>query len=133
MRISNKPFCLSVRAIIKDQQGRCLLVRRSNVCENFVGKWEWPGGTVEEGETFIQALVREVREETGLEVVPVKFFGVFEMELKLAQAVVLCMETNIIGGTFKINAEHDEYSWVPVQDLLDWDLMDALRGFIINE
>ncbi len=49
-----------------DAAGRLLLVRRAH--DPHRGRWSLPGGRVERGETAEQAVVREVREETGLEV-----------------------------------------------------------------
>ncbi len=53
-------------AVIRDESDRMLLVRRRN--EPGAGLWSLPGGRIEPGETEQQAVVREVREETGLEV-----------------------------------------------------------------
>ena len=61
-----KPFSLAVKAVPLDSQNRCLLIRRSSYNHNFVGKWEWPGGKVDAGESFAVAVCREVREETSL-------------------------------------------------------------------
>jgi len=47
-----KPFRLAVKAVIFDDQQRCLLLRRSAINHHFVGCWEWPGGKVDEGEDF---------------------------------------------------------------------------------
>jgi 8-oxo-dGTP diphosphatase len=55
-----------VGAVITDQSGRLLLIRRRN--EPGAGLWSLPGGRVEPGETDEQAVIREVREETGLQV-----------------------------------------------------------------
>ena len=55
-----------VGAVIKDDQGRLLLVKRGH--EPGAGLWSVPGGRVEPGETDSEALVREMREETGLTV-----------------------------------------------------------------
>jgi 8-oxo-dGTP diphosphatase len=55
-----------VGAVIRDEAGRILLVKRGH--EPGKGLWSVPGGRVEPGETDAQAVVREVREETGLEV-----------------------------------------------------------------
>jgi 8-oxo-dGTP diphosphatase len=58
------------------QEGRVLLIQRGK--EPLRGRWVVPGGTVEWGETLEQAVVREVREETGLEVRPQKRLAVVE-------------------------------------------------------
>jgi mutator protein MutT len=60
-------------ALVVDEQGRILLGRRSAEVEH--GKWDLPGGFLEEGEHPVGALVRELREETGLEIEPLRFFG----------------------------------------------------------
>ena len=75
--MSNKPFCLVVRAVIRDEQGRCLLLRRSSACKTFVGMWEWPGGKADPGETFEETVRREVGEETGLEIKLTDVAGTF--------------------------------------------------------
>ena len=56
--------------------GRVLLVRRGQ--QPLKGKWSLPGGLVEVGENLTQALRRELKEETGLEVEPLQVIGVFE-------------------------------------------------------
>jgi 8-oxo-dGTP diphosphatase len=55
-----------VGAVVRDDAGRLLLIRRGH--EPSRGLWSLPGGRVEPGETLEAAVVREVREETGLEV-----------------------------------------------------------------
>jgi 8-oxo-dGTP pyrophosphatase MutT (NUDIX family) len=61
----------SAGACIRDERGRILLLRRSD------GLWSVPGGGLEPGERLDQAVVREVREETGLEVEPTALIGVY--------------------------------------------------------
>jgi len=55
-----------VGAVVRDDAGRLLLIRRGH--EPSRGLWSLPGGRVEPGEALEAAVVREVREETGLEV-----------------------------------------------------------------
>lgn len=61
------PLVACVGAVVRDDAGRLLLIRRGQ--EPSRGRWSLPGGRVEPGETPEQAVVREVREETGLDVV----------------------------------------------------------------
>lgn len=57
-------------------EGRALLVRRGS--EPLKGQWSIPGGTLELGETIAEGVVRELREETGLEVRVLELIEVFE-------------------------------------------------------
>jgi ADP-ribose pyrophosphatase YjhB (NUDIX family) len=62
-------------ALCVDDQGRLLLVRRAH--EPHRGTWDLPGGFLEEGEHPLDALRRELQEETGLDVEPGEFVGVW--------------------------------------------------------
>ena len=81
----NKPYKMAVKAIIRDSAGRCLLIRRSPANKHFVGVWEWPGGKVDHGEDFAEAVVREAREETSLEVEITGIGGVTGFEMPAAR------------------------------------------------
>ncbi len=59
---------VGVGALIVDDQGRLFLARRGPLAKNERGLWEFPGGSVEFGETLADALQREMREEYGLEI-----------------------------------------------------------------
>jgi 8-oxo-dGTP pyrophosphatase MutT (NUDIX family) len=62
----------SVAAIVRDEAGRVLLQRRTSD-----GRWSLPAGAIDPGESPAQAVIREVREETGLRVLPRRIAGVF--------------------------------------------------------
>jgi 8-oxo-dGTP pyrophosphatase MutT (NUDIX family) len=91
----------SVAAIIRDPAGRILfLVRADN------GLWDLPAGAVDPGETPAQAIVREVREETGLIVEPTAVLGVFGGESyrleydngDIVEYTVIVFECRVVGG-----------------------------------
>ena len=69
---SSKP---TASAFCVDGRGRVLLVRRA--VEPYAGMWDAPGGFLEEGEHPLDGLRRELREETGLEIEPDEFLGVW--------------------------------------------------------
>jgi ADP-ribose pyrophosphatase YjhB (NUDIX family) len=69
---SSKPTAC---AVVTDDEGRVLLARRAG--EVFHGYWDLPGGFLEEGEHPLDGIRRELLEETGLEVEPEEFVGVW--------------------------------------------------------
>jgi 8-oxo-dGTP pyrophosphatase MutT (NUDIX family) len=89
-------------ACIRDEDGRILLLRRSDG-ENL---WGFPGGAIEPGERAADAVVREVREETGLEVEPVALIGVYSSPDYVfaypngdqVQPVTVFFECRVVGG-----------------------------------
>jgi 8-oxo-dGTP diphosphatase len=64
-----------VSALLLDDDGRVLLARRA--FEPARGKWDLPGGFLEEGEEPLAALRRELREEAGIEIEPLELAGVW--------------------------------------------------------
>lgn len=68
-----RPVVPCVGAIVHDAVGRLLVIQRGH--DPHRGLWSLPGGRVEPGETAEQAIVREVREETGLQVSPGSVVG----------------------------------------------------------
>jgi ADP-ribose pyrophosphatase YjhB (NUDIX family) len=70
---ANSAPCVS--ALIEDARGRLLLARRG--VEPWLGRWDCPGGFLEEGEHPLDGLRRELREETGLDVGPARFVGIW--------------------------------------------------------
>lgn len=64
---------VSVAAVITDAEGRVLVTQRRDN-----GRWEPPGGVLELDETILDGLRREVREETGVEIVPGRLTGIYK-------------------------------------------------------
>jgi acetyl-CoA carboxylase carboxyl transferase subunit beta len=69
----NDPLVHCAGAVVRDGEGRLLLIQRAN--EPGRGRWSLPGGRVEPGESAAAAAVREVHEETGLEVAVTGLLG----------------------------------------------------------
>lgn len=93
-------FAVGVQALIFDEAGRLLLLRHT-----YKGRYPWglPGGGMQRGETTTRALLREVREETGLAVTVARLLGVATQgDRLLVEIFYLCRAH---GGTFTPNAE----------------------------
>ena len=104
---------------------RVLLIRRGK--PPLLGRWSIPGGTVELGETLEQALVREMAEETGLEVEPLELLTVFDRIEREGDRVVfhyviadyLC---RCLSGTARAGSDALEVGWVGAEELEQLDL-----------
>jgi 8-oxo-dGTP diphosphatase len=101
-------------------QGRLLAARRSAPPE-LAGRWELPGGKVEPGESAPEALVRELREELGVEVEPGERIP---GEWPLKPGYVLRVWTaRVCSGEPRPLQDHDELRWLSRRD---WDSVDWL-------
>ena len=127
-----KPWAMAVKAVIRDDSGCCLLVRRSATNASSVGCWEWPGGKVAPGEDFASAVVRETREETGLDVEITGLVGATAFETPKFLIVQLCMEARITGGDIVLSHEHDAWDWAPLTTLGSRRLFDGVRDFMCD-
>jgi 8-oxo-dGTP diphosphatase len=97
---ANAQFRVAVSALIIEA-GKVLLGHRRDI-----GWWNLPGGGMELGETVEEALQREVREETGLEVEVGRLVGVYSKPQK--REVVLTFRCRIVGGTLMETEEITE-------------------------
>ncbi|MCS6964843.1 NUDIX domain-containing protein [Thermoflexus sp.] len=114
-------------AVIFNERGEILLHRRSDN-----GRWGLPGGIMEIGERIDQTLVREVAEETGLQVEPLRLVGLYTHPAwtvtypngDRSQPVVACFEARITGGRLQADGiESLEVGFFP-RDRLD-ELLDV--------
>ncbi len=127
-----KPYKLAVKAVIEDDDGRCLLIRRSRESRHFAGQWEWPGGKVDPGEDFPTALVREVSEETGLDVEITGLVGAVHSEMPQIHVILLCMTARIVGGEIRMSEEHEESAWAPWAEFPEWDLAEQNSTLMLD-
>ena len=126
-----------VNCAILDEEGRILLVKRKDN-----GLWALPGGFMERGERVREAVLREVREETGLEVEIVRMTGVYSDPADALygrlgpeyQVVVLVFRGRVIGGEFEENEETYGFRYFEVDALPPLveshrqRILDAMQG-----
>ena len=124
---------VGVGAIIV-QNGKILIVRRSS--EPGKGKWSVPGGLVELGETVEQAVVREVREECGLDVEVDRLIDVvdsmtFDRNGRLKyHFIILDFFVKIKGGKLRPGDDAKEAMWVSLEEVENYDLTKTFRDFL---
>lgn len=126
---------LGVGALIF-QQDEILLVERGR--EPLKGQWSLPGGAVETGERLEDAIAREVREETGLEVIPVQVGLIFERIMRDADGnaeyhyVLVDYLCQICGGALCAGDDSNCARWFPINDLDQLSLTEGTLDVIRN-
>ena len=128
--MTEKPFRLSIKVVIIDDTGRCLLLKRSRHSKGNPGKWDLPGGKVDSGEDFDRALIREVLEETGLRISLTRVIGGTQRELGERTVAYLIMEACLASGQPRLSGEHEDFSWVEPFELHQVDLVQQFKEFI---
>lgn len=126
----DKPFSLSAKILVCDNESRWLFIKRSHTSKWNPGKWDLPGGKLDPGENYMVGLRREVSEETGLNVIISSLFGAIEDETDDFRIAHLVMTGDYVSGEVKLSREHMDYKWVRQENALDLDLCDFLRNLI---
>jgi 8-oxo-dGTP diphosphatase len=114
-----------VGAVILDEAGRMLLILRGH--DPGKGLWSIPGGRIEPGESDEQAVVREVREETGLDVTCGPLLGTVERP-GLAGATIEIRDYSavVVGGELAAGDDAADARWVAPGDVAALDSSDQL-------
>ena len=126
---TQKPYKLSMKVVVRDHDGRCLLLKRSLESKNNKGKWDFPGGKVDPGEDFDEALLREVIEETGLTASLQGVAGSAESDLPDRKVAYLIMEAIVTSGEVTLSSEHDDFVWVERAKMAEMDLCPQFQTF----
>lgn len=121
---------VGVKTIIFGLDNRFLLLKRSDKMKRQGGKWSLPGGVVEQFENPKDAVVREIREETELEVANVRPFETTGHEYQGDFVIVIGYTCDTKNSTIVLNWEHSEYAWVTRDEALAMDLTGLVRSFI---
>lgn len=108
---------IAAKAVITDDRGNVLLIREAKYKDGTnLGKYQMPGGRLELGEGFYEALHREVKEETGLDIKPMKPLYVGEWSPTIngvtQQIVAIFMLCEVESIDVKLSDEHDDFKWV---------------------
>ena len=119
---------VAVGAIVR-RADELLLVKRGR--EPAVGEWSVPGGRVEPGEMLMEAVTRELHEETGLHGVCGRLVGWVERIGEDRHFVILDFEATVSGDLDPIaGSDASEARWWPVSEVARLRLVDGLAEFL---
>lgn len=112
-----------VTAAIIWNSGKLLIAQRPQE-DRFSGKWEFPGGKLEDGESPEQCLKRELQEEFGVNATIGDFLGKVVYDYIEGSIELLIYEISQVEGDFMLFA-HQQIGWVDPKDLDKFDLLGA--------
>ena len=120
---SQRSRTLRVTAAIIRRAATILLARRREGA-HLAGFWEFPGGKIEDSESPEECLARELREEFHLEATVGRFVASSRYSYPDREIELVAYEVQLAPGPIVLN-DHDEIQWVPVAELLRYNLAPA--------
>jgi mutator protein MutT len=124
---------VGVGAVIVND-GKAIIIKRAN--DPYKGQWSIPGGRVELGESLADAVRREMREETGLDVEVGPLIEVFERIQRDADQriryhfVIVDYLCTCVGGELCASDDAEEAAWVTGEDLAHYDIRESAIAVI---
>lgn len=114
---------LTIKVVILDKTSKVLLLRRADEGVRNAGKYDFPGGWLEEGESARETLKREIKEETGLDDVNIgaliRFSEFKNEDKKISKFRGLRFIAYYNDGEIKLNPrEHSEYEWLNIDEAI---------------
>jgi len=119
-----KKIGVSQKAIIFNRKGEILTIRRSETAPSNPGKWDFPGGDLDFGEDAMEGIIREIKEETGLDVGDLRPFDVESHINKEGDFWVTI--------AYIAKAVSDKVKWLTAEDFLKLESSEKLRRFVGN-
>lgn len=120
----------SAAVIFDEPHEKVLLTRRTDN-----NQWCLPGGAMDAGESITECCVREVWEETGLQVEIVRLIGIYSTPHRIVtypdgnrwQVVAACFEAKVLSGSLKLNSEVSEFGYFSLAEIETLDMLESHR------
>jgi ADP-ribose pyrophosphatase YjhB (NUDIX family) len=122
---------VSQKAIIFNEEGKFLILRRTNTAPSNPNKWDLPGGDLDFGEDAVKGISREIKEETGLEIENIKPFDVeSHINKKNEFWVTVAYAAKTKSDKVKLSFEHNDFKWIDNEKFLKLESSEKLKRFV---
>ena len=122
-----RDYGLTMRGIIKNGEGKILILKRHPKSRTDPDTWELPGGKMEAGEFFDDALVREIKEETNLDCKVGDLAIAIQHDYPYKRTVQMIMYLDNVEGEFKISDEHTDGRYASIDEIRTLKLSSCLE------
>ena len=116
---------LTVLCLLQD--GKMLLLQ-NRVKEDWKG-YTFPGGHVEPGESFVDAVKREMKEETGLDILNPRLVGIKQFPIEKVRYIVLLFKATEFTGTV-VSSDEGEMEWIDIDKLADVNVVEDFHDLM---
>ena len=124
-------YFLAVKGIIRRSDGKMLVLKRSSKDDHKPGVWETVGGGMDREETPQEALMREIQEDTSLDVRVDVPFNVFSFKKDTGEFKVgITFLCEYLSGEVMLSDEHSEYRWIDPKEFADLESVPSLHAEI---
>ncbi len=131
MENNDKKIILAGKAIVYDTNGKILTIRRSATAGRRALTWDLPGGNLEFGENLEDSILREIKEETGIEVFSLSILGVAEgFDSPSAFRVTVGYTAKAKTTNVVLSYEHDDFKWVTKDEFFKLDIYEPHRKLV---
>ena len=120
-------------AVIKD--GKILILQRSQNEDIYPGIWELPGGKREPLESSEDSLIREIMEETSLNVEPIMPFSVFDYQIEKPDETRDSTQINFLvaltgEGNVMLSKEHQAFAWITSKEIGKYNFTEETKNVV---
>lgn len=106
-----------------------VMIAKREKADSFGGKWEFPGGKFEQGETPEECLTREIKEELDIDIEVGNFFAENKFIYSKGSIHLLAFYIKHISGEIKLNV-HDNIAFVDKDEINNYDFLEADKLFV---
>jgi len=132
MSQEEKIIGVTQKAIVIRGDGKFLAILRSKTAPSYPEAWDLPGGELDYGEDPMGGIIREIKEETGLDVKNLKPFDTYGRENPVGFWVTIAYSCEAVTDEVTLSYEHSEFKWVNREEFLLLTSIPKISRFVSN-
>ncbi len=121
-----------IKALIK-KEDKFLLLHKSATVPRFPNYWDFPGGALESGEDPVEGIIREIKEETNLDVEGIERIWSTNLEVNGSLVEYILFEIKDFSGEIKLSLEHTEFKWVTKEELMTLKIQPYIEEYFLGQ